>query len=144
VSNFGHVYQIPISLLEVKTRIASRRLSFGLSAAIVLVLVTSSPANLLPTVRSRCQSLTFSPVPQSRVREYLEQEKGLAPEEARLRAALVPGSIGRALSVDLDEYGKLLEQVVEALRVAQQGPAGVVAAAESLSQQIFGHRDDRK
>lgn len=98
-----------------------------------IVLVTPAPGSLLATVRSRCPSLRFSPLPQSLVRAYLADKRGLDPDEARLRAALTPGSIGRALCIDLDGYGDLLEAVVEALRLAQLGGAGVVAAAESLS-----------
>ncbi len=102
-------------------------------ASSAIVLVTPAPGSLLATVRSRCQSLRFSPLPQSLVRAYLTDKRGLDPDEARLRAALTPGSIGRALCIDLDGYADLLEAVVEALRSAQLGGAGVIAAAESLS-----------
>ncbi len=98
-----------------------------------IVLVTSAPGSLLATVRSRCQSLRFSPLPQPLVRAYLSEKRGLDPDEARLRAALAPGSIGRAMAVDLEGYAALLEAMVEALRLAQVGGAGVIAAAESLS-----------
>ncbi len=99
----------------------------------VIVLVTSAAGSLLSTVRSRCQSLRFSPVPLPVARTYLTEKRGLEPDEARLRAALAPGSIGRALAIDLDGYDALLEAVVEALRLAQVGGAGVVTAAESLA-----------
>jgi len=99
----------------------------------ILVLTTMAPGSLLPTVVSRCQTLRFSPVGQETVREYLEQQMQLPAEEARLRAALTPGSIGGALALDLDAYGTLLETVVGALRLSQHGGGGVVAAADSLA-----------
>ena len=102
-------------------------------ASSAIILVTPAPGSLLATVRSRCQSLRFSPLPQPLVRAYLSEKRGLDPDEARLRAALTPGSIGRSLSLDLDGYAPLLEAVVEALRLAQVGGAGVVRAAESLA-----------
>jgi len=99
----------------------------------LLILITAAPAALLPTVRSRCQSLRFSPLPQRKVRHYLENDRGYPPQEAEMRAALAPGSIGGALAVDLDAYESLLGSVVEALRLAVNGGGGVVTAAQSLS-----------
>ena len=107
-------------------------------ASTTIVLVTPAPGSLLPTVQSRCQTLRFSPVGQEVVREYLERQLEMPPEEARLRAALTPGSIGGALALDLDAYGSLLETVVEALRLCQQGGGGVVAAADSLANSGHG------
>ena len=108
-------------------------------ASSTLILVTSAPGSLLPTVRSRCQSLRLGPVPLPAVREHLERALAMDPTEARLRASLTPGSLGGALALDLDAYAKLLEQVVHALRLAQSGGAGVVTAAEALAG--LGHGD---
>ena len=101
--------------------------------AAIIILVTSTPLSLLATVRSRCQSLGFSPLPQPAVREYLQQVRGISAAEARLRASLAVGSIGGALSIDLGGYATLLEAVVESLRLAQAGGAGVIHAAETLA-----------
>jgi len=51
-------------------------------------LVTPSPQALLPTIRSRCQRLRFSPLPAPLLETHLREQLGLAPEEARLRAVL--------------------------------------------------------
>lgn len=64
-----------------------------------LVLVASSPDSLLPTIRSRCLRVPFSPVPASAVEERLLAE-GHEPAAARLAAAISGGSLGRALSLD--------------------------------------------
>jgi DNA polymerase III subunit delta' len=64
-----------------------------------LVLVASSPDSLLPTIRSRCLRVPFSPVPASVVEERLLAE-GHDPAAARLAAAISGGSLGRALSLD--------------------------------------------
>ena len=104
----------------------------------ILILTTSTPGSLLPTVVSRCQTLRFSPVGQETVQEYLEQQLQLPAQEARLRAALMPGSIGGAMALDLDAYTTLLETVVEALRSSQNGGGGVVVAAESLASSGHG------
>jgi DNA polymerase-3 subunit delta' len=107
-------------------------------ASALLILVTHAPGVLLPTVLSRCQSLRFARVGQDAVRQYLEERLDQPPEEARLRAALTAGSIGNALTLDLDAYATLLETVVEALRMSQSGGGGVVAAADTLANAGYG------
>jgi DNA polymerase-3 subunit delta' len=102
-------------------------------ASSLIILVTPTPGSLLATVRSRCQSLRFSPVPLPQVREYLERHQQMDAGEARLRASLAPGSIGAAIAVDLDAYARLLEIVVDALRLASAGGGGIVAAADELA-----------
>ncbi len=97
-----------------------------------LILVTAAYGSLLPTVRSRCQELRFSPLSHDDVCGYLAG-LGVEPREARLRSRLVPGSLGAALSVDLEEYEHQLEVVVSALRFALAGGAGVVTAGEALA-----------
>jgi DNA polymerase-3 subunit delta' len=64
-------------------------------ARAVIVLVTSAPDDLLPTLRSRCQRIDFDPVPDSSVQAVLERE-GVAPELAATAAALGGGQLARA------------------------------------------------
>jgi DNA polymerase-3 subunit delta' len=99
----------------------------------LVVLVTPAPGTLLPTVRSRCQSLSFAPVPLPEVRAHLEAHYGMDAAEARLRASLAPGSIGAAIAVDLETYREQLEAVVEALQLSIEGGAGIVRAADGLA-----------
>jgi DNA polymerase-3 subunit delta' len=53
-----------------------------------LILITSRPAVLLPTIRSRCQVVRFSPATVTEIEEYLLRDKTNKPAEARLRARL--------------------------------------------------------
>lgn len=66
--------------------------------AAVLVLVASSAALLLPTVRSRCQVVRLHPLPAAEVARVLDA-CGLPPEQARELAPLAEGSPGRALAL---------------------------------------------
>lgn len=61
----------------------------------VVVLVTDSPEELLPTVRSRCQRVDFSPLAPDALRDGLVAA-GLDPERAALAAALSGGQLARA------------------------------------------------
>jgi len=64
----------------------------------VWILVTHRPQELLPTIRSRCQAVHFSPLSESAVLELLTA-RGIPAEDARSAAGLAEGSIGRALRV---------------------------------------------
>ncbi|MFT3915715.1 MAG: DNA polymerase III subunit delta' [Anaeromyxobacteraceae bacterium] len=71
-----------------------------------LVLVSSSPDSLLPTIRSRCLRVAFAPIPEALVASRLTDpsvlKKPLSPADARFLAALSGGSLGRALALAKD------------------------------------------
>lgn len=69
-----------------------------------IVLVTSIPERLLPTIRSRCQMVRFSGISRQELIDHLEG--AFDPSEARLRAAMSRGSLGAALSLDLEQLSK--------------------------------------
>jgi DNA polymerase-3 subunit delta' len=69
--------------------------------ATTLVLVSSSPDALLPTIKSRCLRVAFAPLPEPVIRARLEAA-GQPAEAARLAAALSGGSLSRALSLDAE------------------------------------------
>jgi DNA polymerase III subunit delta' len=98
-------------------------------------LVTASPQALLPTIRSRCPLLRFGPLPRSMVETYLVDRQGVAPTEARLRAALASGSLGAALAFESEAYRTLREDLLVLLeKVGTLSPLDRMAAAEHLEQ----------
>jgi DNA polymerase-3 subunit delta' len=84
-----------------------------------IVLVTAAASALLPTVRSRCQRVRFAALPTGVVERLLEGQ-GLAPEEARVLAALSGGSLDRALSWAGEDIDGRLDRVLSLL----EGAAG--------------------
>ncbi len=75
------------------------------------ILITPKPLKLLPTIRSRCQNLEFSPLPTDLIIQKLLQE-GMAPEEAKQRALLGEGSLKQAIELDI----ALAEQIEKELQ----------------------------
>ncbi|CAN5871488.1 DNA polymerase III subunit delta' [soil metagenome] len=69
-----------------------------------IILITSRPAMLLPTIRSRCQSIRFSPLTAGEIEQHLLRNKLATPAEAGLRARAGNGSIGRALAGDVESF----------------------------------------
>lgn len=87
-----------------------------------IILITSRPAMLLPTIRSRCQVIRFSPLTVDEIEQYLTRAKKSKPGEVRLRARLAGGSIGRALKSDPDDYEArrtVMLRVLEALTITR-------------------------
>ncbi len=73
-----------------------------------IVLVTPSPYALLPTIRSRCQSLTFSAIAREEIEKILT-ERDFSREQARVLSLLVDGNLERALERGWDEVQALRE-----------------------------------
>src|SRR3990172_673775 len=62
----------------------------------IVVLLSSEPDSLLPTVLSRCQRINFAPLPFEVVKKALVEKKGMGIEAASLVARLSCGSLGWA------------------------------------------------
>jgi DNA polymerase-3 subunit delta' len=90
----------------------------------VLLLVSSRPHLLLPTVRSRCFSIGFSAMRTSELTTVLEQ-RGVAAEEAAARAAISGGRLGLALELDLESRHERREEVFQMLESMSAGPAAM-------------------
>lgn len=111
-----------------------------------IVLITARPAILLPTIRSRCQVVRFSPLSVAEIEEYLLRDKtparAIAPAEARLRARLAGGSLARALESDVAGYQSQREAMLRVLgALAVTGNwADLLGAAEEMND--AKHKDD--
>ncbi|HBB87316.1 MAG TPA: hypothetical protein DC047_06845 [Blastocatellia bacterium] len=80
-----------------------------------VILLTSRPAWLLPTIRSRCQVIRFSPLAAAEIENYLTQNKIADAAEARVRARVARGSLSRALEEDLDDFLEQRKAMLEVL-----------------------------
>ncbi len=72
----------------------------------MLVLTSSRPDALLPTIQSRCQPVRFYPLTEEELRTALIERKGAEPLRAATVAQIANGSYGAALELldeDLDE-----------------------------------------
>ncbi|HEY8186960.1 MAG TPA: DNA polymerase III subunit delta' [Pyrinomonadaceae bacterium] len=86
-----------------------------------IILLTSRPDMLLPTIRSRCQMIRFSPLLPEEIESHLLKNKIASAGEARIRARVARGSLGRAVAQDFDEFSDqraAMLRVLQALSVA--------------------------
>jgi DNA polymerase-3 subunit delta' len=101
-----------------------------------LILITSRPAMLLPTILSRCQTIRFSPLTPAEIEDYLTSHKLANAASARLRARAASGSISRALSGDLDTFTsqrRAMLAVLDAL-VITNSLSQLLRASEQLNE----------
>jgi DNA polymerase-3 subunit delta' len=100
-----------------------------------LILLTSRPAALLPTIRSRCQMIRFAPLAPAEIEKHLLKGKEVSPKDARLLASVARGSIGRALTFDLESYRQqrqLMLDVLDALALTKDR-ARLLRASEEMN-----------
>jgi DNA polymerase-3 subunit delta' len=97
----------------------------------LIILVTSQPNVLLPTIRSRCQSVRFRRFGRAELEEILRDRFDVSPGEARLLSGISGGSLGRAVDLDLDTWR---EQRALALEMAQTASGSGWGARQSLME----------
>jgi DNA polymerase III subunit delta' len=67
-----------------------------------IVLLSDNPALILPTIKSRCQVLTFLPVSDEEVERAL-RDNGVDAEKARIIALVCHGNMEKALGMDWED-----------------------------------------
>ncbi len=73
------------------------------ASANTFILLTSNLNGLLPTIKSRCQILKFSPLSRAEIEQYLVHQ-GCDPEQAGLMSYLCQSNLETGLNGDLDEF----------------------------------------
>ncbi len=101
-----------------------------------IILVTSRPETLLPTIRSRAQTFRFAPVAAEMVQKFLTENEIMGENEARLAARLSQGSIGRAAAIDISRVRERRAELTAAVKAAivQRDLVHVLRSSEVLSE----------
>jgi DNA polymerase III subunit delta' len=105
------------------------------SANTVLVLVTSMPDRLLPTIRSRCVKAPFGPLAVEQVSMLLKRQlpAKTSDDEIERRARVAFGSVGLALSLNSKVLERQQQVVEEFLTLSKNDARGWLAWAEAWS-----------
>jgi DNA polymerase-3 subunit delta' len=107
-------------------------------ARAILLLVSSAPGRLLPTIRSRCRALPMAHLPDDDITALLKDyapELG-ADEHARL-VGLAEGSIGTALTLAA-EGGVALAGLVDEALAAPVNPTRAQNIADTVARAVEG------
>ncbi|MEJ2200351.1 MAG: DNA polymerase III subunit delta' [Desulfuromonadaceae bacterium] len=106
------------------------------SGAALLILLSAHPDRLLTTIRSRCQRLPFSHLPQQLLQQVLIEQLGVGDMEGHVLAALSEGSFKKALGKDRDLYLERRREILKALSALSSGSVlPIFALAQSLAEE---------
>lgn len=98
------------------------------AASVIFLLISDSPSGLLPTIRSRCQTVAF-PAPTEEVALHWLQEGGIEGLAARRALALAGGAPLLALALMEPEASEARDQFFADLTSLAQGAGRAVSLA---------------
>jgi len=108
---------------------------------VYFILVTDRPERLLPTIVSRCQSLTFTPVPLPAMIADLHQRLGLPAAEAELLSRVAGGNLRYARELATSEDARRQRTLL--LDLARDLPGGSLLDAEVALDDVMATVDGR-
>lgn len=101
----------------------------------LFLLISSRPAALPVTIRSRCQAVRFATPARTQVEAAVILKRDMSPSDARLLAIISEGRIGEALSTDVQSLRAQQQEVLELVSPKSlQSIALMLTAAESLNK----------
>ncbi len=101
----------------------------------LFLLISSRPAALPATIRSRCQALRFATPARMHVEAALILKREIPPADARLLAIVSEGRIGEALTTDPKDTRARQKELLDLVQPKSlQSAAAILTAAESLSK----------
>jgi len=109
------------------------------TATTMLLLTSSSPDSLLPTIRSRLVAIRVGNLRDLEIRNLLMRELGKEPEDAERIAQLAEGSVSRALTAS-DGASRGSRAAERFLNAVRRGPE--YWAGEALLQPPWGARGE--
>jgi len=103
-------------------------------AYVHLILITSQPERLLPTVISRCQKIRFTPIKTDLITEELKKRLNLDEKKALTYARLSDGSLGYAMDLAGGKWDNLREL---SLRYLQNVFSSEIGSAASIVEDVI-------
>jgi len=101
---------------------------------LITILTTNNLHNLLPTIRSRCMLLRFSPLPVKELKEWLIMVHKIDEKSAEMAAVLSEGHPGPALDMARGELQKRRENMVQELEMLERhGFAAIFRVAHGIA-----------
>jgi DNA polymerase-3 subunit delta' len=108
----------------------------------LIILTADLAGNILPTIQSRCQLISFGPLASEDMVQILMQEDGIDESLAFTLAAVAEGSLGRAKLLWQDNMLILRQEVVEELLLGPKDQAETVGRVLLLSEKIAALKEN--
>jgi len=84
----------------------------------LIILTTSNPNLILDTIKSRCQVIKFSPIPEDIITNFLVNKYNIEENNAKIIASLSDGSISNAIDNINEKFIELENLTIELLRTS--------------------------
>ena len=99
-----------------------------------IILIASRADTLLPTIRSRCQTIRFAPVAFEEIQAYLIKSCDFSAEDAQLVARVSGGSISRAAAIVPASFRTQRRAMLSVLKAAiADDKRALLAASEEMN-----------
>ncbi len=80
----------------------------------IVIIITSQPEKLLPTIRSRCVMVSTKPVKEKDIHDYLVSKYSVSEDKATFAIEYAQGNLGKAILLASNEnYEKLVQSVID-------------------------------
>lgn len=101
----------------------------------LFLLISSRPAALPATIRSRCQALRFTTPARTQVEAALILKREIPPSDARFLAIISEGRIGEALTSDVKDTRQRQQELVDLVRPQSlQSIGSILSSAEAIAK----------
>jgi DNA polymerase-3 subunit delta' len=101
----------------------------------LFLLISSRPAALPATIRSRCQALRFTTPGRTQVEAALILQRHIPPAEARFLAMVSEGRIGEALTSDTKDLRARQKEFLELMQPRSlQSITAILSSAEAIAK----------
>jgi len=103
-----------------------------------ILLLSSAPNEILPTILSRCVHLSFQPLPKDTIARFLQGQRGVSPERAGAIACQSHGSLGAALRLLENEREESLRKLLFSALDAKRSSFSAIEEIEALLEDLEG------
>ncbi|HKP01363.1 MAG TPA: DNA polymerase III subunit delta' C-terminal domain-containing protein, partial [Nitrospiraceae bacterium] len=101
----------------------------------LFLVISSRPAALPSTIRSRCQSLRFTVPARTQVEAALILKREMPPTDARFLAIISEGRLGEALTTDVKDTRARQQELINLVRPQSlQSIESILSTAESIAK----------
>ncbi|KXZ40637.1 DNA polymerase-3 subunit delta' [Alkalithermobacter thermoalcaliphilus JW-YL-7 = DSM 7308] len=112
----------------------------------VIILITDNIYSLLDTIKSRCEIVRFTLLPQQEIENYLIQKENIPKDRARFISCFSSGILSRALDFiykeNIDEYRNFIVEFINTLFKQEKIPVlDKVKDMESYKENIYNILD---
>ncbi|MCK6482625.1 MAG: DNA polymerase III subunit delta' [Phycisphaerae bacterium] len=102
-----------------------------------LILLTQTPEQILPTIRSRCQTIEFHRLPDEFVHSRLRKEASLPEADAAYIVGLAEGRLGMAMKLAGGGLSANRQQVLELIERASDDPLAASREFQDLGKALL-------